>query len=89
MLIYWLISVAAMALAVNAIVGTVMKLEVNDRLPSKQKLSWWGRGYGEVERKHRELYPDSYLPLVAQWSFWLTLAMFATFVVASATGQLR
>ncbi len=88
MLIYWLVSIAAAALAVNAIISTVMKLEVNHRLPSKEKLPWWSRSYGKVERKHRELYPDSYLPLVAQWSFWLTLAMFATFVVASATGKL-
>jgi hypothetical protein len=88
MLIYWLVSIAALALAVNAIAATVMKLGVNHSVQSKEKLSWWSRRYGKIERKHRELYPDSYLPLVAQWSFWLAVAMFAIFVVASATRRL-
>ena len=72
-------------LALFAIVGNiadvVMKLELNDKLPPEERFSWWSRSYWKVERKYKDLNPDSYLPLIARLSFWLTLAMLATMVV--------
>lgn len=74
--------------AVTNIADVVMKLDVNDKLPSEEKFPWWSRSYWKVERKYSEFYPESYLPLIARLSFRLFLAMFVMWAIASATGRL-
>jgi hypothetical protein len=88
MLIFWLWSIVAVAVAVNTSVALVMKLRVNDRLLSKEKPYWWFGGYRKLVREYSEIYPDSHLTLIAQWSWWLLWVMFpATMVVSMVRGS--
>ena len=87
MLIFWLWSVVAVAVAVNTSVALVMNLRVNERL-SKEKPYWWFGGYRKLVREYSEIYPDSHLTLIAQWSWWFLWVMFAaTMVVSMVTGK--
>jgi hypothetical protein len=86
MTIFWIILV--LLVVVTNIADIAMKLEINGELPPEEKFSWWSRNYWGVERRYREFHPESYLPSVARWSFWLFVALFAMWGIASATGRL-
>ena len=86
MTIFWIVLV--LLVMVTNIADIAMKLEINDELPSEEKFSWWNRNYWAVERKYREFHPKSYLPSVARWCFWLVVAMFVMWGIASTTGRL-
>jgi hypothetical protein len=88
MLIFGLWFVLALAVAVNTSVAFVMRLRVNDRPPSKEKPNWWFGGYGNLVREYGEVYPESHLTLIAQWSWWLVwIAFVATMMVSMITGK--
>jgi hypothetical protein len=59
-----------------------MKLRVNDTLQQSERFSWWNRDARAISRKYREFFPDSYLPDVERYSFWLFLALFAVWLPA-------
>ena len=86
MTIFWIILV--LLVVVTNIADIAMKLAINGELPPEKKLSWWSRNYWGVEQKYREFHPESCLPSVARWSFWLFVAMFAMWGIASAMGRL-
>jgi hypothetical protein len=86
MTIFWILLV--LLAAVSNIADIVMKLGVKAKLPSEEQFSWWSRSYWKVERKYGEIYPDSYLPPIARVSFWLFVAMFVMWAIASTTGRL-
>jgi hypothetical protein len=75
MAIFWSILVLSSWVAVYTTIA--MKLQVNEKLPSNESISWW-RGYRwKVSRKYKELYPDSWLPLIDKSNFWLCLGLAA------------
>jgi len=86
MAIFWLMLV--LSIAACGIASTFMKMEVNGRLPPAERFSWWNRDAGKVTRKYREFYPDSYLPVIAQFSFWLFVILFVVWAILSSTGKL-
>jgi hypothetical protein len=67
------LSIFALSIAVTNCGDIAMKIQVNNRLPAKEQFSWWSRDSWKVSRKYEEYYPDSYLPLVVQDSFWLCM----------------
>jgi|HubBroStandDraft_5_1064220.scaffolds.fasta_scaffold207576_2 hypothetical protein len=81
MVVYW-VALAFFAVVTNSS-GVVMKVRVNDTLPQSERFSWWNRDARGVSRKYRQLFPDSYLPDVERYSFWLFLVMLAACVIAS------
>jgi hypothetical protein len=63
--------------AVTSASSTVMKMQVNDRVPEDERFSW-SRNYADVGRKYRQLFPDSLLPDIARCSGWICLLLLAT-----------
>jgi hypothetical protein len=53
-----------------------MRIRLTRRLPLENG-SWWMRGSGQVELAYKELFPQSYLPLIVRYAFWLVVAMAA------------
>ncbi len=78
---FW--AVFALAVVVCNGAAIVMKLRVNERMSPGAKFSWWNRDAWSVAKKYSEFFPDSYVPLAGRLSFWLFVAMFATFVLSS------
>jgi len=81
MAILW--SLIVLSIVVTLYADIAMKIEVNDRLPQKEQFSWWSRNSWAVARKYGELYPDSYLPLIAKCSFLFCTALGAAFMVST------
>jgi len=73
MLIFWVI--VALSVAVTNFTGIAMKIQVNEKLRREQQFSWWNGHFRKVWQKYEELYPDSWLPLIAQGSFWLCVGL--------------
>jgi hypothetical protein len=82
MTIFW--SILILLAVVTKYSAIAMKIQVNHRLPLGERFSWWNRDAGKVVRKYRELYPDSRLPSIGQWTFWLFLAMLVGWAIASS-----
>lgn len=68
---------------VTDVASTVMKTQVNDKLPEGERFSWWARNYSAVGRKYREFYPDSLLPDLARYSGWVCLFLLVAAVLSS------
>ena len=79
--IFW--SLVVLAILVNNYADIAMKIQVNQRLPKQERFSWWSRNSWAVSRKYREFYPDSNLPLIGQFSFWLAIVLGAAFVAST------
>jgi len=61
-----------------------MKFRVNSRASSPEsKFSWWVRDSSEVARTYQELFPDSYLPSISRYAFWLMVAAALVFLSIS------
>ncbi|MGD0631149.1 MAG: hypothetical protein ABR987_17610 [Terracidiphilus sp.] len=81
MLIYLIVATFIVGL-VNGIAGIAIKIQVNRSLPEGERFSWWNRfNYFEVQSKHRELFPGSFLPGVAQFSLVISLFLFAAIIL--------
>jgi hypothetical protein len=78
---FW--SLVVLSIVVNNYADIAMKIQINDRLPAKEKFSWWSRNSWAVARKYGEFYPNSNMPLISQCSFWLAAALGAAFVINS------
>ncbi len=57
------------------VTSTAMKVQVNKKLFTEDRLSWWYRNYSRVLSKHREFYPRSYLPSIFTVSSGLCTAL--------------
>jgi hypothetical protein len=79
MVILW--SLFVMLIVVVNVSDILMKIRVNDMLPSGQQFSWWSRDFRQVTRKHKELFPDSYLPVISKSSFWFGVALLLIWLV--------
>jgi hypothetical protein len=77
------LSIFALSIVVTKCGDIAMKVQVNNRLAAKDWFSWWSRDSWNVSRKYEEFYPDSYLPLVVQGSFWLCIALGAIVLASS------
>jgi hypothetical protein len=73
MVIFWVI--VALSVAVTNFAEVAMKIQVNEKLQPQEQLPWRKVDFRKVTRKHEELYPDSWLPLIAQGSFWLCVGL--------------
>ncbi len=69
---FW--SILVLSVIVTNIADIAMKIQVNERLTAEEKFSWWNRDSWRVAKKHKEFYPNSYLPMISQCSFWLVVA---------------
>lgn len=78
--IFW--SLVVLAIVVNNCADISMKIQVNQRLPEQERFSWWSRNSWAVSRKYGEFYPDSNLPLIGQFSFWVGVVLGAALVVS-------
>ena len=76
--IFW--SLAVLAIGANIVANFSMKIRVNGRLPEQERFSWWSRNFWAVARKYAEFYPESDLPMVGQFSFWVGFALGAAFL---------
>ena len=59
----------------------VMRIRLTKRA-SCDKIAWWRRGGDEVVASYEEIFPDSRLPLLRRFAFWLVVA-FAAVVLLS------
>ena len=83
-LIFWSILILSALAAIIAAI--IMKIGVNERLSVEERFSWWSARYDEpwkVARKYKDFYPSSSLPLIGKLSFWVFVALFATWAVAT------
>lgn len=80
MLVPVFMSLVVLGIINNAISAT-MKFRVNARRFDDQKLSWWSRDFREVNRAYRECYPDSVLPDLDRYSYYLLLALFVALLL--------
>ena len=67
--------------AVNTVVLTAMKMEVNRRVPAEEQISWWVHDTkNEIGRKYGVLFPDSALPSTARFTGWICILLFAALI---------
>ena len=69
------LSILLFAAILSFLQHIIMRIRLTKAEPSRDKLVWWGRGSGEVTAMYEELFPDSYMPLLCQFAFWLVLAL--------------
>jgi hypothetical protein len=65
----------------------LMKMHINEELPEDQRLSWWSRNYREVNRIYSERHPDSVLPDLNQYGYYLALALMAGMILLAITSR--
>jgi hypothetical protein len=68
---------------VNTAVSTAMKMQVNERVPKDERLSWWVHNFSELDHRHRELFPGSQLANIAQYSGWACIFLFAAMILSA------
>jgi hypothetical protein len=64
----------------------LMKSQVNENQQA-DRISEWTRGFPEVIRKYRKLYPHSHLPIVATVNFALFLILLVALVIISVVAK--
>jgi hypothetical protein len=64
-----------------------MKKRVNEELPEDLRLSWWSRNYRQVERLYGEQNPDSILPDLSRYGYYVALALMGVMVLLAVTSR--
>lgn len=78
----WTLVISILVLGTIAnVISTTMKLRVNAKRFDDEKLSWWSNDFREVNHLYREYYPDSILPDVDQYGYYLLLALFVALLL--------
>jgi hypothetical protein len=77
--VFWSLMIPSMVFAICT--DTAMRIRVNDRLPEKEQFSWFNRNSWAVVQKYGELYPNSYLPLIAKCNFLFFTILGAAFTM--------
>ncbi|MBI3474813.1 MAG: hypothetical protein HY010_03720 [Acidobacteria bacterium] len=80
-----IVIVLVMLISIASISDISMKVAVNNRLPPEERFSWWNRDGWRVAKKYKELFPDSYLPVISQCSFGLVFAIGLVLLIVSVT----
>lgn len=68
--------------ALLSICGEIIMRVRLTRRASHDKIAWWRRCSDEVVASYEEIFPDSRLPLLRRFAFWLVVA-FAAVVLLS------
>jgi hypothetical protein len=69
-------------IALLSILGEIaMRVRLTRSDTSRDKLAWWRWGGDEVTAIYEELYPDSRLPIVRPFAFWLFIACSAVLLL--------
>jgi len=63
------------------ILSVWIKPRVNERLPEDQRTSWWYRDYSRVYGLYEEQNPDSILPNLSRYGYYLLLALTAIMIL--------
>jgi hypothetical protein len=58
-------------MALSSIFGEIVMRVRLTRRASRDKLAWWRRGGDEVAATYEEVFPDSRLPFIRRFVFWL------------------
>jgi nitrate reductase gamma subunit len=85
-MITYLFVAFAVILLVNVVSSTVVKIQVNKRLPEDEQFSWWSKSTSGIIKKHGELYPGSSLSDVSQYSGWAAIVFFVLIVLGNVLG---
>jgi hypothetical protein len=64
-----------------------MKVRVNEELPEDRQLSSWSRNFEEVRRLYREQHPDSILPDLNRYGYYLALALMAAMILLGISSK--
>ena len=64
-----------------------MKARVNEDLPEDQKLSWWTRNYREVNRLYGEQHPESVLPDLNRYAYYIALGLMAIMILLGISSR--
>ena len=59
----------------------VMRVRLTRRA-SRDKIAWWGRGGDEVAATYEEVFPDSRLPFLRRFVFWLFVSCAGVLVLS-------
>ncbi len=62
-------------IALLSILGEIVMRVRLTRRASRDKTVWWRRGGDEVAATYEEIFPDSRLPLLRRFAFWLFVAL--------------
>ena len=75
-------------LVVNTVVLTMMKIQVNQIVPPKDRISWWVRDTkNEIGRKYHEIFPDSMLPSIGRITGWICIGLVAVSIGIALFGR--
>jgi hypothetical protein len=75
-------------LLVNTVVLTVMKIQVNQIVPPRDRISWWARDTrNEIGRKYREIFPDSVVPSLGHITGWVCIGLVAVLIGIALFGR--
>ena len=78
----WTLGICLLVLAtIINVISITMKIRVNAKRFDDEKLSWWSRDFRAVNRAYREYYPDSLLPDIDQYSYYVLLALFVAMLL--------
>jgi hypothetical protein len=58
-----------------SIVGEIVMRVRLTRRTSRDKIAWWRRGGDEVAASYEDVFPDSRLPFLRRFAFWLFVAL--------------
>ncbi|MGA7402787.1 MAG: hypothetical protein WCC99_05325 [Candidatus Sulfotelmatobacter sp.] len=64
-----------------------MKARVNEELPDDQQLSLLSRDYSKVNRLYGEQHPDSILPSLNGYGYYLAVALMAAMILLGFTSR--
>ena len=67
---------------VNIFAEIVMRVRLSRLEVPSEKLLWWRRGGDEVAATYQERFPQSYLPRLGRFVFWLVLALAAALLLS-------
>jgi len=62
-----------MVMALLSICGEIVMRVRLTRRASRDKIAWWRRGGDEVAATYEEVFPDSRLPFLRRFVFWLVV----------------
>ena len=74
--------VIVIPIVVTVYADIVMRSRINSKLPPQDQLSWWLRNSSKVSKKYEEFYPDSILPTLREYGFWLCYIAGAALLVS-------
>lgn len=78
----WTLGICILVLAIIInVISIIMKVRVNAKRFDDEKLSWWSRDFRAVNSAYREYYPDSVLPGIDQYSYYILLALFVVMLL--------